>query len=306
MSNMKSPGRLPPLAALRAFEAAARLASVSGAASELHVTHSAVSQQIKSLEEALGVPLFVRRGRGIVLTAAGRELAVGANEALRAIAETAFRVRQRANPRRLTITTLPSFAACWLTPRIGRFIEDVPGVEINVVSTSAMLDYAREGIDVGIRFGTGNYEDEGLDALPLMRDETLVVASPAYLARRRVEKPADLAGCALLRSENESWARWFAAAGLDWPEPEAGLFFSDFALALSWAENGHGVALTRRSLADDALCRQRLVHILDVTLPEERAYWFVTPQGAELTPLLERFRAWIFAEARSMHLSAVG
>lgn len=298
---MKPPGKLPPLPALRAFEATARLGGVTAAADELHVTHSAVSQQIKSLEESLGVRLFSRSGRGLILTAAGKELALGANEALCALARTTSLVRQRANPHRLTITTLPSFAACWLTPRIGRFLEDVPGVEINLISTSKILDFARDGIDVAIRFGLGNYD--GVDSSLLMHDEMLVVASPSYLKEKTIREPADLAHCALLRSDGESWARWFAHAGLDWPEPEKGLFFDDFALALTWAENGHGVALTRRCLADEALRKGTLVQILDLTLPNLRAYWFVTPQGIELTPLMERFRKWIFTEAQGMSLS---
>jgi LysR family glycine cleavage system transcriptional activator len=133
---MQPPGKLPPLSALRAFEVAARLGSVTAAADELHVTHSAVSQQIKSLENSLGVKLFSRSGRHVVLTAAGRELAIGANEALCALARTTKQVRQRANPRRLTVTTIPSFAACWLTPRISRFLEQVPDAELNILSTS--------------------------------------------------------------------------------------------------------------------------------------------------------------------------
>lgn len=133
---MKMPGKLPPLNLLRAFEAVARLGSVSAAANELYVTHSAVSQQIKALEESLGVKLLNRVGRGVALTVAGRELAAGANEALCALARTASQVRRRANPNRLTITTLPSFAACWLTPRISRFLEQAPEAQINIVPTS--------------------------------------------------------------------------------------------------------------------------------------------------------------------------
>ena len=298
---MERPGKLPPLPALRAFESTARLGSVTAAASELHVTHSAVSQQIKSLEQTLGVRLFSRSGRGVILTNAGQELALGANEAFCSIAQTTSLVRQRANPNRLTITTLPSFAACWLTPRIGRFIEAVPDVEINVISTGRIMDFARDGIDVAIRFGLGNYE--GQNATLLMRDEMLVVASPAYLAGRIVREPADLAHCNLLRSAGESWARWFARAGLDWAEPEKGLFFDnfDFALALTWAENGHGVALTFRCLAEEALRKGTLVHILETTLPSDLAYWFVTPVGIEMTPLLERFRKWIFSEVQVMN-----
>ncbi len=293
---MKRPGKIPPLPALRVFEAAARLGSISAAAAELHVTHSAVSQQVKSLEEVLGVKLFGRSGRNVVLTSAGRELALGANEALCAIARTTHLVRQRANPNRLTVTTIPSLAACWLTPRIGRFIELEPEVEINLISTGEVLDFARDGIDVAIRWSV--VPDETLDTAQLMRDEMLVVASPDYLQTRSLTTPSDLAGCALLRADDESWMPWFARAGLDWHEPDKGLFFNDSALALRWAEDSRGVVLTRRSLADEALQNGALVQIFDITVPVERAYWFVTPKGVEPTPLLRRFRQWVFSEAQ--------
>ena len=292
---MKQPGRIPPLPALRVFEAAARLGSISVAAEELHVTHSAVSQQIKSLEDALGVKLFGKSGRNVVLTSAGRELALGANEALCAIARTTHLVRQRANPNRLTVTTLPSFAACWLTPRIGRFIELEPDVEINLISTCAILDFARDGVDAAIRWTAT--ADETLNSTALMYDEMLVVASPSYLQSRTLKTPSDLANCALLRADDESWAPWFARAGLDWQEPDKGLFFNDSSLALRWAEHGRGVVLTRRSLADESLRNGTLIQLFDITVPGERTYWFVTPKNVEPTALLQRFRQWVFSEA---------
>lgn len=293
---MMRPGKLPPLPALRVFEAAARLGSISAAADELNVTHSAVSQQVKSLEQTLGVKLFGRAGRSVVLTAAGHELATGANEALCAIARTAHLVRQRANPNRLTVTTLPSFAACWLTPRIGRFIELEPGVEFKLISSCEVLDFARDGVDAAIRWSAA--ADATQHAAHLMDDEMLVVASPDYLRSRRIETPSDLAACVLLRADDESWTPWFARAGLDWPEPDKGLFFNDSALALRWAEDGRGVVLTRRSLADEVLRRGALVQVFDITVAVDRAYWFVTPKGVEPTPLLRRFRDWVFSEAR--------
>ncbi len=294
---MKRPGKIPPLPALRVFEAAARLGSISAAADELFVTHSAVSQQVKSLENMLGVKLFGRSGRNVVLTVAGRELALGANEALCAIARTTQQVRQRANPNRLTVTTIPSLAACWLTPRIERFIELEPEVVINLISSGEVLDFTRDGVDVAIRWSV--LPDETLDTTLLMRDEMLVVASPGYLLEHALGVPADLAGCALLRAEDESWAPWFGAAGLDWQEPENGLFFNDSALALRWAEGGRGAILTRRSLADEGLRDGSLVQLFDITVPVDRAYWFVTPKGVEPTPLLKRFRQWVFGEVRN-------
>ena len=164
-----------------------------------------------------------------------------------------------------------------------------------IVSTPTLLDYTREGIDVGIRFGTGQYED--MDATLLMDDEVLLVASPHYLAQHDIRSPGDLAQCRLVRSTGETWTQWFARAGLDWPEPETGLFFDDFALALTWAENGNGIALTRRSLADEALRKGTLVQLFDITLPDERQYWLVTPTGIEPTPVLTRFKQWLLTEA---------
>lgn len=298
---MESPGKLTFLPALRAFEAAARLGGVSAAADELFVTHSAVSQQIKSLERTLGVRLFGRSGRNVVLTAAGQELALGANEAFCALSRTLSRVRQRANANRLTVTTLPSFAACWLTPRIGRFIELEPEVEINLISNPAILDFFRDGIDVAIRWGFGEYP--GQETRLLMRDEFVVVASPTYLAQHAIASPADLATCTLLRAEDEWWVPWFARVGLDWQEPDKGLFFSDSALALRWAEDGRGVALARRTLADESLRSGAVVQLFEETLPIDRAYWFVTPGGIEPTLLLKRFRDWVFEEAQSMQVS---
>lgn len=292
---MEKPGKLPPLAALRVFEAAARLGSISAAADELSVTHSAVSQQIKSLEESFGVRLFGRAGRRVVLTAAGRELALGANEALCALARTANLVRRRANPHRLTVTTLPSFATRWLSPRMGSFLRLEPRVEISLIAASAVLDFDRDGIDVALRFGLGDWP--GMRAERLLDDEMLVVANPAYLGGPLPRQPADLAGCTLLRSDGEFWAPWFARVGLDWPEPDTGLFVNDSSLVLQWVEAGRGVALTRRSLADEALRRGTLVQLFDATLPMERGYWFVTPEGVEPTPLLSRFRDWLFVEA---------
>jgi LysR family transcriptional regulator, glycine cleavage system transcriptional activator len=292
---MEQPGKLPPLPALRVFEVVARLGSISAAADELFVTHSAVSQQIKSLEDVLGVRLFGRSGRRLSLTAAGQELALGTNEALCALARTTNLVRQRANPHRLTVTTLPSFAARWLTPRIGGFMQLEPRVEINLISTYTNLDLSRDGIDVAIRFGLT--EKQGIKAEALLDDEMLVVASPNYLDGKLPKTPADLSRCTLLRSDGEFWQPWFQRAGLDWAEPDTGLFFNDSSLALQWAEDGRGVALTRRSLADDALCKGRVVQLFDIALPMERGYWFVTPEGVEPTPLLTKFREWLFAEA---------
>ncbi|MDQ7989347.1 MAG: transcriptional regulator GcvA [Candidatus Dactylopiibacterium sp.] len=292
---METPGRLPPLGALKVFEAAARLGGFSPAARELHVTHSAVSHQIRALEEQLGFALFHRNGRGVQLTPAGLELAAQVNAAFLDLGRTLTRLAQRANPRRLTVTTMPSFAARWLGPRIGGFIEQEPGIELNILTTSAVLDFARDGVDVAIRFGFGDYP--GQDAALLMRDEMLVVAAPALVEGRLPMAPEALRDCALLRSDGEFWRAWFARVGLDWPEPRGGLFFNDSALVLEAALAGRGIALSRRSLCQRELDDGRLIQVFRETLPNTRAYWYVTPGGVQASALALRFRAWLFAEA---------
>ncbi|MDP5239847.1 transcriptional regulator GcvA [Uliginosibacterium sp. 31-16] len=292
---MDAPARLPPLGMLRVFEAAARLGSFSAAAQELNVTHSAVSHQIRALEEQLGFALFHREGRGVQLTLVGLELAARVNRALCEIGSTVALLRQRANPRRLTVTTMPSFAARWLAPRLGSFLEQEPDIELNIVTTSTVLDFARDGIDIAIRFGFG--EAPGQQVELLMRDEMLVVASPQLLGDSPPAVPEDLRDRPLLRSDGEFWRGWFECVGLDWSEPQGGLYFNDSAIVLQAALDGRGFALSRRSLCQQELDAGRLVQVFPQTLPNTRAYWFVSPAGVALTPLAQRFRAWIFEEA---------
>lgn len=296
---MEAPAKLPPLGMLRVFEAAARLGSFSAAAQELHVTHGAVSHQIRALEEQLGFPLFHREGRGVRLSLAGLELAGRVNDALCDIGRALAELRKRANPRRLTVTTMPSFAARWLAPRIGGFLAEEPDIELNIVSTETVLDFARDGIDIAVRFGFGSYP--GQETELLMRDEMLVVASPALLAAQGGVTPPlgaePIRELPLLRSDGESWRGWFRLAGHDWPEPQSGLLFNDSALVLQAALDGRGAALTRRSLCQLDIEAGRLLQLSPLTLPNSRAYWFVTPGGVALSPVAQRFRAWLFAEA---------
>lgn len=312
---MERPGKLPPLPALRVFEAAARLSSVSRAADELFVTHGAVSHQIRALEEHLGFPLFHRQGRAVVLTAAGEELLQAANGALRQIADTVTSLKRRANPNRLSVSVMPSFASRWLTPRIGAFIDAHPTAEVIITATGALADFSREGMDVSIRWGPGGYP--GVRSELLMDDVLFPVVSPSLCAGHPLRTPADLSGVPLLRSEGEDWAPWFRAAGLDWPEPSSGLMLSDSALVLQAALEGRGVALARRSLAASALRAGKLVRPFDIPIEARHApeglandlppdlpfaqrplwrYWIVRPERTD-TPLLAAFLDWLRAEA---------
>ncbi|GAA5173227.1 transcriptional regulator GcvA [Niveibacterium umoris] len=291
---MQKPPRLPPLSALRMFEAAARHPTFSAAADELAVTHGAVSQQVRALEEWLGVSLFQRSGRRVTLTPEGVSFAATANEALCRIGDAAAILRRRTNPNRLTITTMPSFAARWLAPRISRFLDVEPGVEFSIVTTAQVLDFARDGVDVAIRVGFGPYPEA--NAVRLMADTLLVVASPNYARGELPTSPEALASHPLIREDYPFWNDWFRGAGLSLNEPRNGLVFNDSSLALQAAIDGRGIAVTRRSIASGELAAGRLVKVFPLEVPTELSYWYVTADGVRETPLMQRFRAWIMAE----------
>ncbi|MCX9158421.1 transcriptional regulator GcvA [Niveibacterium sp. 24ML] len=291
---MRKPPKLPPLSALRVFEAAARHPSFSAAADELAVTHGAVSQQVRALEAWLGLSLFERNGRRVTLTAEGAAFAASANEALCRIGDAAASLRRRTNPKRLTITTLPSFAARWLAPRISRFLDGEPGVEFSIVTTASMLDFAHDGVDVAIRCGFGPYPGECAERL--MPEALLVVASPGYAGGRLPTTLAALSQHPLIREDYPFWEDWLAGTGMSLEVPHNGLVFNDSSLALQAAIDGRGIAVTRRSIASGELAAGRLVKVFPQEVPTDLGYWYVTPDRSRETPLAQRFRAWIFAE----------
>ncbi len=280
---------------MRAFEATVRLGSASAAADELNVTHGAVSQQLRSLEAWFGTSLFERRGKRLIATPAGEHFAEAANAGLSTLGVAAASLLRRQNSRRLTITTMPSFAARWLAPRIGRFIEAEPDVELNLIATEEVRDLVREDIDLAIRFGLGNYP--GFRTELLLQDRLLVAASPSYRAGRLPSRPADLFGCELLSAHGEDWNDWFRLAGIAEAPPRANLQYNDSSLALQAALDGLGIVLTRVSLSRPELQAGRLVQLFDIELPMTFAYWLVTREGMAPTPLLERFCKWLGREA---------
>ena len=286
--------RLPPLTTLRAFEAAARLGSFSRAAEEISVTHSAVSHQVRALEHALGTALFQRNGRRVSLTEAGKHLANRVGAALRDIADAAQFVRRRDRGRVLTVTTLPSFAARWLMPRLGRFMEQHPEIDVNLHTSIALVDFERDEVDIAIRFGNGNWP--GLEAVKFMDDEMFPVASPTFNRGRLPARPADLGKFRLMRSDDEFWAPWFAAAGVKIPEPQSPVF-SDSSLLLQAAIDGSGIALARRSIAEDDLRAKRLVRLFDIAAPAHGANYLVWPKG-KLSPNGALLRDWLLKEKK--------
>ncbi|HEY9103529.1 transcriptional regulator GcvA [Chitinimonas sp.] len=295
-SIFETPPKLPSLPALRAFEAAARTGSVARAAAELFVTPGAVSHQVKGLEEQLGYPLFVRQGRGLALTPEGRRLAAALNRTFVTVGNELEAIRRERERPKLTVTVLPSFTARWLTPRLGRFIEANPEVELWVQSSNQLESLAESGIDMGIRVGPGSWR--GVHAEFFFREYYLVVASP-HLPGGLPKQPEELQGRPLLRVMDEPWKPWFERVGLDWPEPSQGLVFTDSGLLVQAAVAGQGIALARRSLVHDDLASGRLIKVFDTELPFQWAYWLVTPLPPPHRPVLQTFINWLREEMRA-------
>ncbi len=286
--------RLPPLSTLPVLEAAARLQSFSAAAEELHVTHGAVSHQIRSLEEYLDVPLFSRQGRRVVLTAEGSAMAEAAREALARVAQAVEALSPKERERRLCISTLPSFASRWLMPRLGRFLEANPQYEISVEANQALANFATDGVDVAIRYGKGPWP--GLHSERLAGDRYFPVCSPKFRRGKLPTKPAQLEGMPLFRTEPGYWERWFACAGLDMKPPNVGIDYNDAALYLQQAIAGEGIALTRSSLIGGDIANGKLVKLFDIEFPADKGYYLVClPQHAN-SRKLRTFRDWLVSQ----------
>src|SRR5215472_13824597 len=219
------PRRLPPLNALKSFEAAGRYQSFTRAAEELNVTQGAVSQQVKTLEIQLGVKLFNRERQRLTITSAGRDYLVVIREALDHIGAGTERLMQRQSAGVLTVSTSLDFAAKWLVHRLARFAAAHPGIDLRVSATMQTVDFTREDVDVAVRHGDGNWP--GLEATRLCAEQIFAICSPKLLAGRdRLRRPADVLKWPLLRLEDQStaWERWFALAGLAAPERLRGRF----------------------------------------------------------------------------------
>lgn len=286
--------RLPNLAALRAFEAAARHQNFSRAAEEIHLTHGAISHQVRALEQELGVPLFMRHGKRIAITADGEQFAVALRQALEDIAAAAEQLKNRNRQQRLGVTALPSFAARWLSPRLGRFIEHYPELEVSLQSSNHLTDFAREAVDIGIRFGSGQYP--GLVSEWLMGDSYYPVVSPHYHDGRLPRTPAELAQAHLLRCDQEPWEPWFRAAGLEIEEPSGGLVFQDSSMLARAAVDGQGIALGRHAIVQSDIQSGQLIRLFDIAVPSPVSYYLVYPAQALEKPQVRVFRTWLLDE----------
>jgi LysR family glycine cleavage system transcriptional activator len=282
---------LPALRTLRIFEAAARHLNYTRAAAELHLTHGAVSHQVKALEAELGVSLFARSGKRTHLTDAGMQLAEGVRDGLDALAAAVARVRERSAGHVLTLSVLPSFAAGWLVARLGDFLTRYPGVELNLQSTPTLADFRSDGVDAAIRYGAGRWP--GLVTEKLLDDEVFPVASPAFVRRHRLRQPEQLLKLPLLRTTRITWQPWFAAAGLPATEAQHGPSYSDAELTYQAAARGHGVALGRSSLVAERIEQGTLIAPFALRVPSANAYYLVYPESSLHKAAFAQFRDWL-------------
>ncbi|MBI3503543.1 MAG: transcriptional regulator GcvA [Proteobacteria bacterium] len=289
---------LPPLNALRAFEAAARHGSFTNAAAELSVTQGAISHQVKMLETTLRILLFDRVRQRLVITEAGRTYLEVVRDALDRLALGTEKLLDRQNAGALTVSTSPDFAAKWLVHRIGRFVEAHPKIDLRVSASMHHVDFAREDIDLAIRHGDGSWP--GLDAVRLHARELLFpVCSPALLrGRHPLRAPGDLRHHKLLCvNDRKNWTRWLELADAS-DVTSVGPTFNQASMAIDAAIEGQGVALARTAIAAWDLARGHLVRpFAKPSLGVANGYWIVCPQAKADVPKIRSFREWLLAEA---------
>lgn len=295
--------RLPPLNALRAFEAAARHGSFALAAEELGVTPAAVSQQVKALEAQLQLTLFRRLPRGLLLSEAGRAYLPGLSDGLDRLAAATAHLREGSMSGVVSVTSLASFAAGWLVPRLADFRRQYPGIDLRIDTSRHIVDFAREDVDLAIRFGAGPFP--GLEALHLLDEEIFPVASPALLhgglPLGRIE---DVVHHVLLHDVDAlprqpwmHWRAWLAREGLDEAAASRGLFFTDSNVLITAAVAGQGIALGRSPLLGEHLAKGRLVRLFERSWRAEWSYYVVAPAAQLERPLVRAFVDWLLAQA---------
>ncbi len=286
--------RLPSLNALRAFEAAARSESFTLAAQELFVTHAAISRHMRDLEDWMGVQLFHRTGRGVKLTEAGSRYARELTPLFDGFAAVTRDVMASGKIRTLKVSVEPSIASRWLVPRLGRFNEINPDIELSVDPENRLVDFHTEEADLGIRYGPGNWRD--VEALKLSDVEVFPVCSPKLIAGRGDLEPSDLADYDLLHeSRKEWWADWLLAAKVDGVEGWRGTIFQN-QLAIEAAEAGQGFALGDQILCTDALLEGWLVRPFGIDIRQAFSYYIVRAKGTRESPPAQAFRAWLIGE----------
>lgn len=301
-----SVGRLPSLDLLKGFEAAARHLSFTRAAEELYLTQSALSRQIQTLEEQLGVPLFERRHRALLLTDAGQVLQATARAVLDDLGQAVARIRRDQTAQPVTLSTAIPFAALWLLPRLPRFRQQHPDIEIFISADNRILDLDRERIDLAVRYCPESMAPAGSHRLFGERLQPVCIPALAADPSRPLKQPQDLARHVLLHMDDErgrfpwlTWSQWFAAIGEPEPAGAGAVRFNQFDLMIQAALDGQGVALGRSPLVDRILEQGRLVApFRDKHYSTSRAYFIVPSAAVAKRPEAQAVVAWIAAEAK--------
>lgn len=305
--------RLPPLNALRAFEAAARRLSFTKAAEELNVTPGAISQHIRQLEDYAGTPLFKRTGRSVLLTDAAQAALPMVRDAFDQIAEAGRIMQAPARKGRVMVSSAPSFAAKWLAPRLESFHSQHADVEAWVSADSGLTDFTVADADIAIRYGGGDYD--GLKSEKLLDETVLPVCSPGLLeGPDAIRKPEDLAKHTLIHDVSTEvdpscpdWTSWLQARGVaESVDGSRGPRFNQSALAIEAAATGRGVVLAKRAIAATDIARGRLIApFADGSISVEYGYWLVWPKGRHLSEDVRAFIRWVKSEAASSEVAGV-
>lgn len=294
--------RLPPLNALRAFEVAARYLSFTKAAAELHVTPAAVGQQVRLLEDFMGVALFRRESRALVLTPAGQACLPGIREGFEHLITAVSEVGSPRDKGRLTISVAPSFAAKWLLPRLVDFERRHPDIDIHVDASMLLANLGEGTVDLAIRYGAGQYP--GLVVERLLAEEVYPVCGPELRdGPNPIRTPADLVHHTLLHDDSPdndpscpNWSMWLRAAGVAGADTTRGPRFGQSSFVLEAAALGRGVALAKGTIAADDLKAGRVVRLFEMSIPLAFAYYVVYPEAKANWPKIAAFRAWLMEQ----------
>nr|WP_314267630.1 LysR substrate-binding domain-containing protein [uncultured Moellerella sp.] len=288
-----------PLQALRTFVEIGRRGSLKSAAQTLHVTSGAISQQIRLLEERLGIELFIRERSGMKLSPAGEQIYPTLLEAFQQI-EIVTQQLSVFNARKIiTINTIASFAASWLVPRLKRFQQQFPNIEIRVEASSTIIDMKRTHVDIAIRHGLGYYPE--LKVTRLMTPELIPVAAPSFfLTGNPIKAPIDCLNYPLLQDgDRADWSLWLAAHGVAYDQrADKGSEFEDDFLLIRAAEAGLGLALVPSAYAKEEIAANRLIQVLDKAWPSRFAYYIVTKPEAENQSEINTFIQWLLEEGQ--------
>ena len=289
--------RLLPLNALKAFEVAGRHLNFTAAAEELSVTLSAISHQIRQLEEMLGVPLFHRTRRGLVLSPEGQAILPDVQRGFDYLAQALAKLEARRTEGTLTISMFSTVAMRWFIPRLSRFQAKHPDIDVRITTSMKPIDLEREGLDCAIRYGNGDWP--GLTATKLFTEELTVVAHPDLAAK--IHQPADLAQVRLLHSQNriEHWRIWLQAMNAPEIDPTVGPVFETRSFTIQAAVQGLGVAVMDPAFVAEEIKAGRLVRLFDRSLPVSGAYWLVCLDHMAEAPRIKAMRDWLLEETAS-------